>query len=163
MTGWKSANKTRRIVIDVAGFAQTTSEGGSPADAWRRETGFWVSGKKYAVDTTVDRLRVALGENPLTGRARLRIHSRCKGIISEAGGVAPPYKDEGVGGMWTRYSTNGKPKRENDHSWKALGYGLQQLFGHTLPDAEAYTMSEYFGEGADAGASYLDTPSWKII
>lgn len=160
--GWKYASKTRRIVIDVAGYAQNTS-GDSPAETWRKETGFWVSGKKYAVDNTVDRLRVALGENPLTGRARLLIHSQCKGIISEGGGTAPPYKDEGVGGLWVRFSNNGKPKRENDHSWKALGYGLQQLFGHTLPDAEAYTLSEYLGDGVDSGASYLDSPSWNLV
>jgi hypothetical protein len=159
--GWKYATKTRRVVIDVAGFQHHASE--SPAESWQKHTGFWVTGEKYPVETTVDRLRTALGVSPLTQRPRLRIHPRCKGIISEAGGGAPPYKDEGIGGLWTRFSTTGKPKRENDHSWKALGYGLQQIFGDTLPDAELYTMNDIIEDHNGFDYSYLEpTESWRF-
>ena len=161
--GWKHATRTRRVVIDVAGFQHHAAE--SPAESWQKNTGFWVTGEKYAVETTVDRLRTALGINPLTSRSRLRIHPRCKGIISEAGGGTPPYKDEGIGGLWTRFSTTGKPKRENDHSWKALGYGLQQIFGDSIPDAENYTMNDIIDDARDDDFSYLtnQTSGWNII
>jgi hypothetical protein len=155
--GWKYAQRIGRVVMDVAGYQHHAAE--SPVEAWQAATGFWVNGEKYAVEATVDRLRTALGINPLTARPRLRIHPRCKGIISEAGGGTPPYKDEGIGGLWTRFSTTGRPKRENDHSWKALGYGLQNIFGNTLPEAEMYTMNDIVQDNQGDGYSYLEPTS----
>ncbi len=164
--GWKYAAKTKRIIIDVAGYQQNTT-GVSPADAWRDGTHFWVSGKKYPVKNTVDRLRVALGINPITGRARLRIHTRCKGIISEGGGGPAPFKDQGIGGLWTRFAEDGEPRRKNDHSWKALGYGLQGLYGYSLPDGELYTLDEYLGGVGDFDNTYLSPVGaesrWNLV
>lgn len=151
--GWKYTRRTRRVVIDVAGYQRHA--GDSAADAWRSETGYWVSGTKYSVETTVDRLRAVLETNAATGRPRLRIHPRCKGIISEMGMGEPPYASEGVGGVWTRFSENGRPKKENDHSCKALGYGLQEIWGQSLPSPDSVTYADEADYGGGE-ASYLE-------
>ena len=115
--------------------------------------GYWVTGQKIPVEATVDKLRFALLVNPKTGRPRLRIHPRCAGIIAEAGGGPSPVLG---GGVWRRFSENGRPRAENDHAWKALGYGLIALFGADMPE-DTYAT---YGHTADTGtgASYL---TWR--
>jgi len=93
-------------------------------EEWYNDTGLNLWAEKHAVDETVERLYWALSPNPNTGRARLRIHPRCQGIISEMGGGPTPIPD---GGPWMRYEHKdglGAPMRKNDHSCKALGYLL---------------------------------------
>ena len=94
-------------------------------DEWHKETGLLLYAEKHSVDDSVDRLLWALANNPNTGRARLRIHPSCTGIISEMGGGVAPVPD---GGPWMRYSTPqnqwGPPMRKNDHACKALAYLL---------------------------------------
>lgn len=160
--GWRHTARTRRVVIDVAGFQRHA--GDSPADVWRKETNYWVSGSKYAVETTVDRLRAVLGVASVTGRPRLRIHPRCKGLISEMGMGEPPYASLGIGGVWSRFSENGRPKKENDHACKALGYGLQEIWGQALPAADVIRNADYFDHGNDGDASYLQPAygGWSV-
>ncbi len=111
------------ITIDVA--AKQPHMGNLPAlDMWHRDTPFTIDAKFQKIDDTIERVRVALSQNPVTGRPRLRIHPKCAGIISEMGGGPPPYED---GGPWLRIVSSvgyGAPTKKNDHACKALGYGL---------------------------------------
>lgn len=93
-------------------------------EEWFKATGLVLWAQKHNVEESVERLLWALSPNPNTGRARLRIHPRCRGLISEMGGGASPVPD---GGSWMRYEHNnglGAPIRKNDHSCKALAYLL---------------------------------------
>ena len=109
--------------IDIAA-TQTQNAMPIAYDAWFQDTGLILYAQKHAVDDTVERLLWALAPNPNTGRARLRIHPRCTGIVSEMGGGPSPVPD---GGSWMRYEHGnglGVPMRKNDHACKALGYLL---------------------------------------
>ena len=117
------------VVGGCIDIASTQAQNAMPIsfNEWHKDTGLNLWAKKYAVDDTVDKLLWALAPNPQNpGRYRLRVHPKCKGFISEAGGGRSPVPD---GGPWVRHSTPhnswGAPKRENDHASKALGYLLQ--------------------------------------
>ena len=70
--------------------------------------------------------------SPRTGRPRLRISSRCVGLISELGGGPSPIANRGVWKM-----KGGVPDRDkNNDACKALGYGLVSHFGTTIPSME---------------------------
>ena len=103
-------------------------------DEWYKDTGLVLWTQKHGVDDTVERLLWALGPNPNTGRARLSIHPRCQGLISEMGGGPSPVPD---GGSWMRYEHNnglGVPMRKNDHACKALGYLLAGPYSFLASD-----------------------------
>lgn len=127
--GWKHAVRTRRGTIDIAG-AQHHGRS-SAKELWEERTGFIFGANKVAVEDSIERLQSVLTISSRTGRARLRIHPRCKGIISELGGGPSPVEH---GGVWLRQSAGGRAKRENDHACKALAYGLYDLFGNAMPD-----------------------------
>ena len=131
-------------VIDVAGKQH---HGGfmSPEQAWARDTGLRLKSQYLKVDQEVERLRSILHLNPITQRARLLIHPRCKGIISEMGGGQSPNPS---GGLWRM--KGGSPDNHNDHACKALAYGLAQYYGTNTPPL----LDEQ--DGPDGGAlTYL--------
>ena len=116
-------------------------------EEWFLDTGLNLWAEKHAVDDSVERLYWALAPNPNTGRARLRIHPGCAGIISEMGGGPSPVPD---GGPWMRFETKeglGAPTRKNDHSCKALAYLLAGPYAF-LADKKGLTSTE--------SVSYLD-------
>ncbi len=132
-------------------------------DEWYKDTGLNLWAQKHAVDDTVERLAWALSNNPNTGRARLRIHPRCAGIISEMGGGASPVPD---GGAWMRYESKaglGPPMRRNDHACKALAYLLagpygQQAYDMALDRFESVSYvgdSIYSARGSRDSAEYI--------
>lgn len=117
-------------------------------DAWYSDTGLVLWAEKHAVADTVERLLWALAPNPFTGRARLRIHPNCTGLISEMGGGKSPVPD---GGPWMRYETRaglGPPMRHNDHACKALGYLLGGPYG---------AQARHIAEEQASAVSYLST------
>lgn len=125
-------------------------------EEWYNDTGLTLYAEKHDVDATVERLMWSLAPNPNTGRARLRVHPRCTGIISEMGGGPSPVPD---GGPWMRYEHNngvGAPMRKNDHACKALGYLLAGPYSFLASErARSYGGASYLGETRGAvGASY---------
>ena len=117
----------REGVMDVAG-RQNHSGLGTPQAAWFNETGLTIRSQYCKVEQTVERLRSILSVNPISGKPYLRIHPRCRGIISEMGGTASPVEG---GGIWRM--KGGFPDNHNDHSCKALGYGLIAHLGTNKP------------------------------
>ena len=130
-------------------------------DEWYNDTGLTLWTEKHSVDDTVERLLWALGPNPNTGRARLRIHPKCLGLISEMGGGPSPVPD---GGSWMRFEQNnglGPPMRKNDHASKALGYLLAGPYSFLASEraTRAAEPVSYLGQGRRRGreesASYI--------
>lgn len=110
-------------VIDIAA---TQHHMGMPApfNKWYEDTGLQLVAQKQSVDDTIERVRAVLSVWPVTGRSRLLIHPRCRGLISEMGGGPSPVAE---GGPWMRFKMRsgfGPPQAKNDHACKALGYGL---------------------------------------
>jgi hypothetical protein len=164
-TGWKHSQRTRRVFIDVAGEQHHAND--SAADIWREGTGYWVTGERYKVETTVDRLRTLMRVNPATGRSRLRIHPRCKGLRAELGDGQNPIDGRG---MWLRYSEFGRPRSDNCDAVKALGYSVQGVFGSNMPetnfDSGDETSFSYIGvhrKGNIAKPTWATAEGWKIV
>ena len=159
-SGWRHCLRTRRLNIDVAGFQQH-GNADTVAGIWRQNTGFVTTGKSYKVDTTIERLRSLLTINPVTGRARMRIHPRCVGLRAELGDGKNPIEGRG---MWLRYNEHGAPRADSCDAVKALGYSLSTVFGTSMPDE---------GDEGEAGASWIGRTSrpqrielgkdWKIV
>ena len=119
-------------VIDIAG-KQNHFGLGTPIEAWRRDTLLSFASQHIPVDTTVERVRSVLAISPRTGRPRIRISPKCQGLISELGGGPSPVPGRGVWKM-----KGGVPDRDkNCDAAKALGYGLVNHFGTTVPSTES--------------------------
>ncbi len=128
---WRGVRPDGTHVMDIAG---TQSHMGMqpPVEAWYRDTGLTFRTKLWKVDDQVDKLMQVLGIDMTTGRPYLRIHPRCRGIIAEMGGGPSPVPNSG---RWTM--KNGKPEQlRNNHSCKALAYGLLTMFGAKRPGRE---------------------------
>lgn len=117
-----------------------------PMEEWYKDTGLALLASRIPVNDSIERVRVALSINMQTARPRLRIHPRCKGLISEMGGGPSPVPG---GGPWMYSETRfgfGPPRAENDHACKALAYLLAGSYG--------LNAREYKVESA----SYLEKP-----
>jgi hypothetical protein len=124
---------------------------------WFTDTGLVLWAEKHAVDDTVERLLWALSNNPNTGRARLRIHPQCKGLISEMGGGPSPVLD---GGPWMRYESPtglGAPMRKSDHASKALGYLLAGPYSYLASERaqKSYQATSYIQTRGRTEVSYV--------
>ena len=122
-------------------------------EEWYNDTGLILFTQKHAVDDTVERLLWALAPNPNTGNARLRIHPRCHGLISEMGGGESPVPD---GGPWLRYESPtglGPPMRKNDHASKALGYLLAGPHSQIAAPTRTATSVSYLDAGRSGNRS----------
>jgi hypothetical protein len=148
---WKFVHPSTKHVMDVAG-KQRHFGFGTPEDAWYRDTGIRFVMNYMKIDATLERLRQVLAIDPMSGRPRLRINPRCPGLISEGGGARSPVED---GGIWRM--RNGKPRAENDHAWKALGYGLGALYGTMRPVDRSYSAIDEEEFGQDS-TTYLKRP-----
>lgn len=119
---------------------------GSPLERWYQDTGIVFFGQKVPVETSVERIRSVLGINPFTGLPRLRISPHCLGLIAEMGGGPSPVEG---GGAWKLHG--GVPTPQNDHSCKALAYGLIHHFGSAKPLSPQIDEEET----ASGGTTYM--------
>lgn len=143
--GWPLIDNNSAGSIDVAA-KQSHMGGPVPLDEWYRDTGKVFYANLWPIDVSIERVRAALSINPSTGRPRLRIHPRCKGIISEMGGGPSPVEG---GGPWTYFESKGglgPPKHENNHACMALAYLLAGPFGFDTVEVR---------RGSVTSASYL--------
>ena len=105
---------------------------GNPSawDAWNDDPGLSFNHQKVAVQDSIERVRSLLEVNPATGRPRLLINPACTGLICELGGGQSP-----LPGIHIWRHRNGIPEHANDHSAKALAYGLIHHFGTSRPES----------------------------
>ena len=147
--GWKHVmSTTGEAVMDAAG--RQHNQQSSAEEIWESETGLSIITNVLKAEAVIEKVRAALGTNPITGRARLHIHPRCLGLISELGGGPSPLEG---GGTWVR-GKSGKPESKNNHACTALGYGLIGVYGANMPEERLVMEFEDF-----TAPSYL---RWKI-
>ena len=117
-------------VIDVAGRQHHADR--SAIEIWQEEARIPMYSNKVTIQDGIDRVRAFLRLNPETSRARLTMHPKCRGLISEMGlGPSPVegggiyfYKTDAAGAV-----TTDLPIDKHNHSCKALGYFLVHEFG----------------------------------
>ena len=153
---FKANNLAHAVIGGAIDIAAKQAQNAMPIalEEWYNDTGLVLYTQKQAVDDTVERLLWALAPNPNTGNARLRIHPRCAGLISEMGGGESPVVD---GGPWLRYESHtglGPPMRKNDHASKAIGYLLGGPHSQLANQASQPTSSaSYLGGGRSGNRS----------
>ena len=116
--------------IDIAGRQHQAMP--SAEEVWRVKGKVALDSRKIGIIDGIDRLRTFLKPNPITGKPNFFVNYKCRGLIAEMGGGVSPI--EGMG-MW-RYKTDRTgaiisevPEDKNNHSVKAVIYGLCSHFG----------------------------------
>jgi len=127
--------------VDIA----ATQHQSMPAvtEVWVQEAGLALSSQRVKIHDGVERVKAFLTVNPITNSPLLHINSRCQGLISEMGGCPSPL--DGQSRMY-RWKTTKEgdiigdvPEDKNNHSCKALAYGIVDLFGYTTMSRRAKT------------------------
>lgn len=118
--------------IDIGG----TQHHGMPAviDIWHKEAGILPRYEKVPILDGIERVKSLLKVNPLTGHPKLYINTKCKGLISEFGGVPNPFTGQPLVYKWKRDRegniVGNVPDDKNNDAVKALTYGLVSLLGY---------------------------------
>ena len=125
-------NKVIGGAVDIAGLQHQAQP--AVVETWRKEAGVYLRHQKIKVRDGIERVKGYLKVNPLTNRPLLHINTRCKGLISEMGGCPNPITNQTAVWKW-RQDKDGnvigeEPEDRNNHSAKALAYGLVSLVGY---------------------------------
>jgi len=107
----------------------------APVEVWLKEAGVHLRSQKLEIRDGIEAVKRFLIINPKTGQSLLRIHSRCKGLISEFGGAPNPITNQTAVYRW-KTDKDGNvagetPDDRFNHSIKALAYGIVDLYGFT--------------------------------
>jgi hypothetical protein len=124
---WKDVSQ---VVIDIAGRQHHGHR--SANEVWRQEGRVHVVDQKVSIRDGIDRVKSFLLTDPTTGRPRLQIHPRCRGLTSEMGIGTSPIEGGGIYSYPT--DRNGKvtadlPRDRHNDASKALAYFLVHQFG----------------------------------
>ncbi len=119
-------------VIDVAGNQHQAMA--APAELWLDKAGLYMSSQKIKINEGTERLKSWLKIDPSTHEARVVIHPKCQGILSEFGASPNPFDGQTKAYRW-KTDREGNivgevPEDKYNHSVKALIYGLIDRFGY---------------------------------
>ena len=119
-------------VIDVAGNQHQAMA--APAELWLDKAGLYMSSQKIKINEGTERLKSWLKIDPSTHEARVVIHPKCQGILSEFGASPNPFDGQTKAYRW-KTDREGNivgevPEDKYNHSVKALIYGLVDRFGY---------------------------------
>jgi len=126
-------NRVLGGACDVAGKQHQAMP--APIEVWLKEAGVPLRSKKVRIEDGIERVKTALKINPITNKTGLLINTKCKGLISEMGGCQNPITGATAVYQW-RQDRDGNtigqvPEDKNNHSCKALAYGMIDLLGYT--------------------------------
>lgn len=119
--------------IDIA----ATQHQAMPAvsEIWANEAGVPLVSQKIRIQDGIEAVKRFLVINPITGVSMMRVNRKCRGLISEFGGAPSPIDGQAHVYQWKRDREGNivgdVPDDKNNHSVKALAYGLIYLFGYT--------------------------------
>lgn len=104
------------------------------AETWQKKVGLRLSMNRVGINEGNERLKTFLIPHPITGRPKIYIDPACQGLISEFGGAPNPFSGQTEVYRW-KVDRNGTivgktPEDTNNHSIKALIYGLVDKFGY---------------------------------
>jgi len=124
-------NKVLSGAIDIAGKQHQAMS--SPMETWVKKSGIPLRAKKIRIQDGIERIKTSLKINPITNRTGLLINTKCRGLISEFGGCQSPITGATAVYRWKQDSDNNiigeVPEDKNNHSIKALVYGLCDMLG----------------------------------
>ena len=128
---WHEASK---VLISDPNYKDAHHSMTSVAEIWMKEAGLYAFGTRDRINSGTERMKSFLKVDARLGHARLAIHPRCKGILSEFGAVPSPLDNEIRPYRWKTDNSGvifgDNPKDEYNHAIKAVIYGLIEQFGH---------------------------------
>jgi len=118
-------SKIRAGAIDVAGKQHQAMA--APIEVFQEKMGLYLDSRWVDVEGGIELLRNFLSVNPLTGKPRMYVDSKCRGFISECGGGKSPLQG---GGAWCRNVDTGVIVDKNNHATKAFIHWLVSRYGY---------------------------------
>lgn len=127
-------NKIVGGTIDVAGTQHQAMA--APSEIWFNEGGILLRSKKLLIRYGIEAVKRMLVVNPITSKPLMHINANCKGLISEMGGCNNPLDGQAKVYHWRMDNNNNvigdEPEDRNNHSCKALAYGVVDIFGFSV-------------------------------
>ena len=122
----------------------------SVAEIWLKKAHLTAFGERTRIMVGVERLKSFLKLEPRTQAARLVVHPRCVGLLSEFGVAANPFDKELHPYKWRLDHGNAPvgetPEDRYNHGIKALCYGLIDRFGVITVESKANFAVYRFGK-----------------
>lgn len=104
------------------------------AEVWQKKAGVHLRSQRVGINEGNERLKTFLLPDRVSGRPHVYIDPACQGLISELGGAPNPFSGQAEVYRWKVDRSGaviGKtPEDKNNHSIKALIYGLVDKFGY---------------------------------
>ena len=125
-----------RVVGGAIDIAATQHQAmAAPTEVWLREAGISLRHRKIRIQDGIEAVKRMLVVSPKTNSALLHIDSGIRGLISEFGGCPNPLNGQTMVYQW-RVDNSGNvigdtPDDKNNHSSKALAYGIVDLYGYS--------------------------------
>lgn len=131
--------------IDIAGTQHQAMP--APSEVWMKEGGIVLRHRKLRIQDGIEAVKRMLVVSPLTGKSLIHINAKCKGLISEWGGASNPIDGQTKVYQWRMDNSNNvigdTPDDSNNHSSKALAYGIVDMFGYSALRAKK-TQIKFF-------------------
>lgn len=121
----------RKIVMDIAGKQHQAQK--APYETWREVTGLTAHMQKVGITDGIERTRVSLRDNPETQMPQLIFGSLCHSTHAEFA-EKHRYHQDAEGRV-----TSEKPVDKDNHSIKAIAYGLTDHYGPIKRFKKHYT------------------------
>ena len=120
-------------VIDIAGRQHASMP--APIELWQTQGQLQIRSNQVPIEDGIERLKMSLKVNPVTGRPAIYINTKCRGLISELGGCPSPLNGQVNVYKW-KTDKDGNvvgsvPEDKNNDAIKALTYGLVETLGFT--------------------------------
>lgn len=107
----------------------------APVEVWLSRTGLYLVTNKVGINDGIERMKVMLKPDPITGVPRIVISPNCRGLLSELGAHVSPITSQMAPYVWkTDRSGNvvgTVPEDKNNHAVKSLIYGMWDRYGPT--------------------------------
>lgn len=139
---WRHVNPVG--VMDIAGKQHQANE--SVAEIWESTgpdgAGIRMNMQLVPIQAGIDRYRDFLKVNPISGYPSISIDPKCRGLISEHGGMPNPFTGEKAIYSYPVDKNNVViseiPIDKNNHAIKAMIYGIVDRFSYTTRSNTAY-------------------------
>lgn len=133
-------------VIDIAGTQHQGVD--SVEEVWEKEAGVKLVSKRILIPFGLERMRVALKEDPITHKPHFIVGAHCKGILSEFGAGLHPVTSQFLPYRWKVDSTGlilgHEPEQRFNHGISASCYGLVDFYGYSSIMERTNAAVKYF-------------------
>lgn len=141
--------KERKVLVSDPNYKDAHHSMTSVAEIWMAKTGLVAFGTKGRINAGTERMKSFLKYSDELGRPRIVFNPTCRGILSEFGAGPSPLPPFTTKPYRWRIDNDGEtygttPDDKNNHSIKAVIYGLIEEFGNVeVVDRDQIKVTRY--------------------